>query len=281
VKRWWTVIALLLSVGINIGLLTAVMARRATQNTEREQPPREARLETPRVSTVTAETPEVVETAETPKPPETPNPAETPKTTPKAAETPRTVPAAPAPPHGAAVVPPRPPLADRSGEDPLPKLRRLADHLGLEGETRLRFLEIQRRFFTDGRDRRMQIAETRRELRRELTAPQPDEARIQALLQEASRGSLALEQALARNVLETRRLLSPEQEREYLEIIRRLGPLAQPRKAMEPGARSQPGGRPGLRNGDERPQIRPRPLHPWRRRPPFFRQRGGRRGNGA
>jgi Spy/CpxP family protein refolding chaperone len=180
------IIALLLSVGINAGLLAAVVARRV--RAEHERPPREE-----------------------PPPPEME-------------------------PQGG------------GGGDALPKVRRLADHLGLEGEQRRQFLEIQLRFFSDALSRRLQLAETRRDLRRELTGAHPDDARIQALLRSASGESLALEQALVRNVLETRRLLTPEQDREYLQIVRRLGPidLAQPAprepRPEPPGAREDQGG---------------------------------------
>ncbi len=70
----------------------------------------------------------------------------------------------------------------------------------------------------------MHLAGTQREVRRELTAPEPDRQRIDELLKEASRDFLVLEQALARNVVSTREILTPEQEREYLDIVSRMRP---------------------------------------------------------
>jgi hypothetical protein len=152
VKRWWLVIALLLSVGLNLGILAAIMAAR-------RQGPREPR---PGV--------------------EMPNP----------------------------------------GNDPLPRLPRLADRLGLEGEERRKFLEIQWNLYQESTRLRLQLGEVHRELRRELSGDHPDPAQVERLLNESARIYLALERALVRNVLATRDLLGPEKEREYLQMIGRL-----------------------------------------------------------
>jgi predicted secreted protein len=156
VRRWWVVIALLLSVGVNVGLVAAIVAGRwrAPAAAQERQPP------------------------------------------------------------------------------PVARLQRLADRLGLEGDARRRFVAYQRSFFQDtARDRR-RLAEVNRELREELLSASPDPQRIDRLTAESSGLYQTIERALAGNVLATRKLLDPDQERIYLRLIRQLrpgrGPLAPP-----------------------------------------------------
>lgn len=160
-RRWWVAIALLLSLGVNLGLVAAVATRKIAARGDR---------------------------AEGPPPPEDRRPIE------------------PQGPEG----------------EPLPRLRRMADHLGLEGEQRRRFLDLQRQLFEETLRVRMRQAETHREVRRELVSPEPDQQRIDALLRQAARDFLTLEQALARNIVATRSVLAPEQEEEYLRILSRM-----------------------------------------------------------
>jgi heavy-metal resistance protein len=170
-RRWWLVIALLLSVGLNVGILAAIAARRAAE------PP-------------------------------------------------------PAMDRG-----PRPEMANPGG-DPLPKLPRLADHLGLEGEERRKFLDIQWNLYQETSRLRLQLGEVHREIRRELTRPEPDRGQLDRLLNESARIYLALERSLIKNVLATRELLDSEQERQYMALIGRLriagGGLGGP--GLAPGA---------------------------------------------
>jgi Heavy-metal resistance len=154
VKRWGLVIALLLSVGLNLGILAAIAARRAG-------PPLQ--------------------------------------------------------PRGG----PKPEIAT-PGVDPLPRLPRLADRLGLEGETRRKFLDIQWNLYQETSRLRLQLGEVHREIRREMIRREPDRQRVDQLLNESARIYLALERSLVRNILATRELLDPEQEREYLALIGRL-----------------------------------------------------------
>jgi Spy/CpxP family protein refolding chaperone len=154
-SRWWLVIALLLSVGLNVGILAAIAARRAGP-----PPPREER-----------------------PPQEKQNPANV---------------------------------------DPVPRLGRLADRLKLEGDQRRRFLDLQWNLYQESTRQRLQMNEVHRELRRELTRPNPDRQRVEALLTESSRVHQALERALVNNILSTRELLGPEKEKEYLKIVGRL-----------------------------------------------------------
>ena len=129
------------------------------------------------------------------------------------------------------------------GGDPLPRFRRMADHLGLEGEQRRQFLELQRQLFVETLRVRMRQAETHREVRRELVSPEPDRERIDTLLRQASRDFQTLEQALARNILATREILDPEQEEEYLRVVSRMRPPGQGgfgQQQQPPGRRRLP-----------------------------------------
>jgi Spy/CpxP family protein refolding chaperone len=157
VKSWWLVIALLLSVGVNLGVLAAVGANRWGK-----KPPPPPRDEQPLPPPIAGETPQ--------------------------------------------------------------RAIRLADRLGLEGEQRRRFIARQGRFFVETVQLRTDMAETQRELRRELTAPQPDRARIDALLNDSARSFRALELAMAQNVVESRRLLNADQEKEFLQFVALLRP---------------------------------------------------------
>jgi len=178
VKRWWVVIALLLSVGINIGLVTAILTSRLRMSREEErQPP------------------------------------------------------------------------------PIQRLQKLADRLGLSGEPRRRFIDFQKDFFQETARDRKRLGVVNRALRRELTAEKPDPRRVEQLTQESSGLYLTLERALAGNVLATRKLLDPDQEQTYLDLIRQLRPGR--------GPFSPPGGPPGApwRRGLEGPR-RPPPAAP-------------------
>lgn len=146
-KRWWLVIALLLSAGVNVGLLLAL----ALNNSAVSQQQREAL---------------------------------------------------------------RPVAAGR--------IPQLAARLGLEGVERRRFIQRQRRFFIETAGLRARLPEVRQAVRAELTQPKPDRARIDELLRESGDAFLSLERALVANVLDTRDLLGPEQERRYIDLISRL-----------------------------------------------------------
>src|SRR4051812_42510703 len=131
-KRWWLVIALLLSVGLNIGIFAVIAARRLGPGLRGPKPRAEMN-----------------------------NPA----------------------------------------ADPLPRLPRLADRLGLEGEERRRFLDLQWNLYQETSHLRLQLGEVHRALRRELIRPTPDKAEVDRLLAESARIYLALERALVSNVL--------------------------------------------------------------------------------
>ncbi|HSS49380.1 MAG TPA: periplasmic heavy metal sensor [Thermoanaerobaculia bacterium] len=115
----------------------------------------------------------------------------------------------------------KPPGANQQ-TDPLPRLPQLANRLGLEGEERRKFLDIQWNLYQETSHLRLQLGETHRNLRHELIQPQPDRARVDALLEESSRTYLALEKSLVTNILATRDLLGPEKEKQYLRLIGQL-----------------------------------------------------------
>ena len=154
-RRWWLVIVLLLSLGLNVGILAAVAARRF----------------------------------------------------------------GPGGPGGPGA---KPPGAANQPPDPLPRLPQLANRLGLEGEERRKFLDIQWNLYQETSHLRLQLGETHRNLRHELIQPQPDRAQVDRLLEESSRTYLSLEKSLVTNILATRELLGPEKEKQYLRLIGQL-----------------------------------------------------------
>jgi Spy/CpxP family protein refolding chaperone len=147
VKRWWLVITLLLSAGMNVGLLVA-LALNSPAVTQKQQ---EAM---------------------------------------------------------------RPAAAGR--------IPQLANRLGLEGAERRRFIQRQREFFAETSELRARLPELRKEVRAELTRPKPDRARIDDMLRESAAAFLSLERSLVGNVLDTRELLGPEQDKRYVDLLSRL-----------------------------------------------------------
>lgn len=120
-------------------------------------------------------------------------------------------------------------------------LRVLADRLELQGEERERFLTLQRSFLRTGGQARHRRLLLQRQLRRELTGPEPDRRRIGELIDELVSTQRTLERSLAESVLETRELLGPDRERGYLVFLERL------RRRMDgpPGRGGRPGHGPG------------------------------------
>ena len=114
--------------------------------------------------------------------------------------------------------PPRLELPARPG----PRLAALADRMGLEGERRERFLELQLRLLQRTRENQARLTMLRRELRRELVAPEPDPERARRLAAALGTAYQTLEGDLARAVLETRELLDGREERLYLDFVARL-----------------------------------------------------------
>jgi Heavy-metal resistance len=211
VIRWWLVIGLLLSVGLNVGILAAVVARRAAA------PGR---------------------------------------------------PAAQAPGQGQGQGQANPANAN----DPVPRLTRLADRLKLEGDTRRKFIDIQWNLYQETTRLRLDLGEIHRSLRKEMTLPNPDRPRVDALLADSSRTYLALEKSLVDNVFATRALLGPEKEAEYLKIVGRLR-LPNP----GPGISNPTAGPNGQAPQAEKPGLFER----WRQRRQQRQERQQRRGLGG
>jgi Spy/CpxP family protein refolding chaperone len=118
------------------------------------------------------------------------------------------------------------PRWERPGEMGPPPFGRLADRLGLAGKTREQFLEVQRALFETVRRDRQRLEEVRASLRRELTAEQPEQARVERQLEELGDIHAAIDRALVESVLASRDLLSPEQQRHYLRVLDRMRDLA-------------------------------------------------------
>ena len=139
------------------------------------------------------------------------------------------------------------PRYDGARPEGAPPFARMADHLGLEGETREQFLTIQEDLFKTTRRHRQELESLRRELRREVVSQQPDAARVEQLLEESGEVSRRLDRAMVDSVLATRRVLTPEQQQRYFRVLdrlraggRRFGPHAPPPDGRRPHADRPP-----------------------------------------
>jgi Spy/CpxP family protein refolding chaperone len=112
---------------------------------------------------------------------------------------------------------------DRPRDDRPRDGARLADRLELTGESREKFLLLQRELAERVRAGRTSIDSSRRELRHELVSAEPDRARVEELLSAIQREQDALDRALVANVLAAREVLDPPAEREYLRFVERIG----------------------------------------------------------
>jgi len=100
---------------------------------------------------------------------------------------------------------------------------RLADRLELEDGVREDFIRLQRELAERVHEGRRKIDRARGDLRRELTSPAPDRARVEELLSAIGREQDGLDRALVENVLAARGLLDGAAEREYLRFVERFG----------------------------------------------------------
>ncbi|MEO7795850.1 MAG: periplasmic heavy metal sensor [Thermoanaerobaculia bacterium] len=100
---------------------------------------------------------------------------------------------------------------------------RLADRLELTGSARESFLRLQRELAERVHAGRRRIDDARRDLRLELISPEPDRARVEALLAGVLREQEALDRALVANVFAAREVLDGPAEREYLRFVERFG----------------------------------------------------------
>lgn len=274
-RRWWVTLALLLSLGINLGLLAAVAAGRWADRREAAEEPRPAAASLSEHDRELAGALGGATTVEVPE--DGPRAASAPSdraaasgAEPEAGEAAVDAPAAP--PGGEAgqrpISGPADPTAGarhaaaRRSEGALPApagrpphhrmgmhgpdeppLGRLADHLGLAGERRERFLALQRRFVDAHLEARAERDRLGAALRQELTAEEPDPARIDALIAALGETYLASERATAEVVLASRELLDDEQRRTYLRFLERLrhgGPHGRHADAPIRGGRRRP-----------------------------------------
>lgn len=164
-------------------------------------------------------------------------------------ETPTGAPGAPAGPRGEI-----PATADgversRPGGRGLRMLELLADRMELEGERREHFIALQRSFLETAGEARWRRLELQGQLRREITGPAPDRQRIGELIDQLSGTQGTLERSLAELVLETRELLQPAQERQYLAFLERLRRRLDGPGFHHPGRPPRPGTSRGLRPG--------------------------------
>lgn len=201
-QRWWLIIVLLLSLGLNLGFLASRVVQQRTQD--------------PSEGTVSD------------------------------------------------------PVEDPTRRDrPVPRLiRRMADELGLEGERRAAFVEIQRTFFQQTLEARARMADLQEDVRGEVTSADPDRQQLDQLLSELSTAHRDLEGAFVTNLLDARELLDDDQERRYMRFLRRMRNVRADveqrfrERWRRPGAEwpAQGGAferrRPG-RFGDRRPAARP------------------------
>ena len=179
-KRWWMVIALLLSVGVNLGILAA-LATGGFGSRSRPRP-----LPPPRLS------------------------------------------------------------SDGAVHD----VGDLARGVGLDEEATREFRSLHQAFFARARESRRTSMEARRELLRELTAPDPDEQRIDEMLSAISRSEAELERAMVDTTLKARDLLGDREEGHYLRFLSsrmmRMGG-GRPPGGFPPGAQGRHRDRPGRR----------------------------------
>src|SRR5690606_4627822 len=96
---------------------------------------------------------------------------------------------------------------------------------GLDPPAQERFIDGQREFMHSLMSERREIETLRREVRRELLADTPDRARLETLVAELSERTTALERRFVDHVLRSREALDPEDERRYVEMLRRMPEL--------------------------------------------------------
>mgnify|MGYP001811976952 CR=1 FL=1 len=138
---------------------------------------------------------------------------------------------------------------ERGAREPGAMMERIVRGLELEGEARDSFVEQHQRFFETMMSTRQEMMRNRHELRSEIGSQEPDRERIDELLAASARLQADLDRAFVDNVLATREILTPRQQRAYLGILGRL------RDRGERGDR-------GDRNGGGRSPRQPRPDGP-------------------
>ena len=243
-RRWWVSLALLVSLGVNLGLLGAIAAGRWEERAEpAAEPPPPAAAEPSRElpGSISIEVPET-ESVPEPEPERERVPAieAVPESEPLP-ESETVSESEPVPGPGSETTAHRP--RDRRGRPGFehrpgePPLGRLADHLGLEGERRERFVALQRTFLATHLEARRERFRLGAELRRELTAEEPDRERVEELLARLGDVHAESERATAEVILASRELLDDDQRETYFRFLERL------RDGRGPAGRMHAGGR--------------------------------------
>lgn len=239
-RRWGPIFALLVSVGLNVGIfaMLALEKLRPAEVSVAQPGPPPSRPETsPRGS----EPPEQVDPPT--DPPSNTRPQEPPPRRPdpeprSGEDSRRPVGASPSNPPTARVEPPpsgeMPPLVVPRGGPPRQRLEILADRLGVVGAARARFLEIQVRMFEETSARRFEVQRLRRAVQIEMLAELPDRSRVEQLLAQVAERQAELDRKTFAAILEARDLLPATSRRMYVEFIGRIrfgaGEAAVPQK---------------------------------------------------
>lgn len=209
-KRWWLVVLLLLSVGLNLGLLARARAEKkaalaAELSAAEERAAAEAATLAERASREKAD-PDGV--------------SEPPETQPREPLQPESPPHNPRPPHE------KPPFLVKL-------MTRMANEVGVEGEQREKFLAIQQGFFESSFQTRETLRKRQQALRQNLVSPQPDRALASRQVEELSQAQKALEQAFLDNYFETTAILDQDQQKRYRRLILELRKMRWDRGARE------------------------------------------------
>lgn len=198
-KRWGLLIGLLLSLGVNLGLVASHWIQSHVVHTPVEGPS----IDSPSIDSPGLDSPGLDE------------------------------PATDDPSSGVTAAPTEQ-ARDRIAPPVERRLRRLvgrmATRLRLEGDERRRFVETQMGFFRRSAQARRESRELERRLRAELMAPAPDRARAEDLLAQLGSRQVELEAAFIDTYFDTLPALEPAQQAEYRRI---LGQLRSMRRAMD------------------------------------------------
>lgn len=279
-RRWGWIFALLVSVGLNAGILATLWVTRA----QSPPPPRPREAQGPLPPGRPGEPPPLAGAPPPERPPADPRegppgepqygPPGRPMPPPQDHPPGQPGPEGPPPDDGpfggeSAEVGPEPGTVLPVPSTPPPRLREFADRLGISGEKRERFFALQLKMIATMRDGRWRIQRLRREVRVEMFSDRPDRTKIEANLAAIQNAQLALERQTVRTILETREILDGEAERQYLEFITRMRLGAGEPKPNGPRPRGMPGGRPGFDPRREPPGANPqnRPLDPGQNQP--------------
>lgn len=128
----------------------------------------------------------------------------------------------------------------------------IAERLGLEGEDREKFMQLQRGLLESTQGHREELDGMRREVRKELREDEPDRERMERLISDMAEVSAAQEREYVEMVMATREILDDEQQAMYLQFMAQA--RARGGEGMRPGMQQQRM-RPGA--GGQQQRMRP------------------------